>query len=375
MNIQIISHCYPAYDGDIAAPFIPPFAKVLSSSGVGVSILTPARHSSPGDPNVIWYPWRAIDKPLGRFRMISPKELLSLRSLIENGVNWAARIGSENSIDLNFALWAFPSGYIAYRVKKKHSTPYAVWALGSDIYVYGRKPILSSIVKTVLRNADILFADGFELARRVEEISGKGCHFLPTGRNLPDNLDMPALDKSRLNLLFIGRWESIKGVDILVRSFANAGLKNAFLHIVGGGSLEKWLVDFIRENNLSNEVFLHKNIPTTLLVGFLRSCDYLIIPSRSESIPLVLSEAARNNLPLVVSDVGDMGMLVEKYRAGYVFPSEDEASLVRILQQLPQAKGEKFLPGLSMLADILDIEKGATRFIKRVSSFLEGENG
>jgi len=260
-------------------------------------------------------------------------------------------------------------------VKKKHSTPYAVWALGSDIYVYGRKPILSSIVKTVLRNADILFADGFELAERVEEISGKCCHFLPTGRDLPDKLDMPALDKSRLNLLFIGRWEPIKGVDILVRSFARSGLKNALLHIVGGGSLEGWLVDFIRENNLSNGVFLHKNIPTTLLVGFLRSCDYLIIPSRSESIPLVLSEAARNNLPLVVSNVGDMGMLVEKYRAGYVFPSEDEESLVRILQQLPQAKGEKFLPGLSMLADILDIEKGAMRFIKRVSSFLEGKGG
>ncbi len=375
MRIGIVSHCFPGHKDENAGFFIPDFLANLDRLSVDYNLVVPEREVMREYKGVTWYSWKRKPYPLCRYSFWRPSDIHSVVTLLKDGESALLEVVRDAAVDINFALWAFPSGYIAYRVKKKHSTPYAVWALGSDIYVYGRKPILSSIVKTVLRNADILFADGFELARRVEEISGKGCHFLPTGRNLPDNLDMPALDKSRLNLLFIGRWESIKGVDILVRSFANAGLKNAFLHIVGGGSLEKWLVDFIRENNLSNEVFLHKNIPTTLLVGFLRSCDYLIIPSRSESIPLVLSEAARNNLPLVVSDVGDMGMLVEKYRAGYVFPSEDEASLARILQQLSQAKGEKFLPGLSMLADILDIEKGATRFIKRVSSFLEGENG
>ena len=55
------------------------------------------------------------------------------------------------------------------------------------------------------------------------------------------------------------------------------------------------------------------NVSDNALSLYYKSCDCVVIPSRSESIPLVLSEALRFNNKLIVTDVGDMGMLGRQY--------------------------------------------------------------
>ena len=52
------------------------------------------------------------------------------------------------------------------------------------------------------------------------------------------------------------------------------------------------------------------------MAAFLEHCDALIIPSRIESIPVVLSDAAQAGCPIVATEVGDMGRLLERYPAG-----------------------------------------------------------
>ena len=53
------------------------------------------------------------------------------------------------------------------------------------------------------------------------------------------------------------------------------------------------------------------------------SSDCVVIPSRSESIPLVFSEALNFDKELIVTDVGDMGMLGRQYGVAWVVPPED----------------------------------------------------
>ena len=51
---------------------------------------------------------------------------------------------------------------------------------------------------------------------------------------------------------------------------------------------------------------------------FFNNVTVLILPSRIESIPVILSDALQLDCNLIVTDVGDMGPLVRSYRAGMV---------------------------------------------------------
>jgi glycosyltransferase involved in cell wall biosynthesis len=88
----------------------------------------------------------------------------------------------------------------------------------------------------------------------------------------------------------------------------------------------------------------------------------LIIPSRIESIPLVLSDGLQMSLPLLVTDVGDMGTLVSRYSAGIVCRPEVEdlaAALLRLVSE-PQAAGSQ------ALRELLDIRSSAKRFVEEI---------
>ena len=90
----------------------------------------------------------------------------------------------ENKIEACLALWALPSGYFAYQAFRQTKIPYSIWSLGSDIYRYGRNPFLYPMMRRMIQEAKGVFADGFDLAKRVEERFGRKCFFLATTRSI-----------------------------------------------------------------------------------------------------------------------------------------------------------------------------------------------
>ena len=48
----------------------------------------------------------------------------------------------------------------------------------------------------------------------------------------------------------------------------------------------------------------------------MRACDWLVIPSRIESIPLVFVDALHMGIPVVAAAVGDLDLLVTQYAVG-----------------------------------------------------------
>jgi glycosyltransferase involved in cell wall biosynthesis len=78
------------------------------------------------------------------------------------------------------------------------------------------------------------------------------------------------------------------------------------LVMLGGGPLEARLRARTAAANLRHRVrMLGFTDPATVL-GYMAACDVVVIPSRSESIPLVCSEALQMGRPLIVTDVGDV---------------------------------------------------------------------
>jgi glycosyltransferase involved in cell wall biosynthesis len=279
-------------------------------------------------------------------------------------------------VDLCLAAWAVPSGYFAYHAKKVLGIPYCVWALGSDIYGWAQYPLLRTLIRHILQHADGLFADGIDLSDRVHNLTGRSCAFLPSVR--PLTKDTPAtrveVDPTQTNFLFIGRWEKIKGIDVLIEAMQllrHAGIA-AHLHIIGKGSLKGFLEQKIRAYSLTDTVFLNEDVPTATLRGYLQQCDCLVIPSRSDSIPLVFSEGLHAGIPMIVSATGDLPALVQKFGLGYIVPPDDPTQLKQALEAFTRNRHSKIqdLSSLEEAKAVFDLSRATADFIYQAKKII-----
>jgi glycosyltransferase involved in cell wall biosynthesis len=359
MNICIITSSFPSHPNDfVQAPFLVPFIEGLKRRGHKNFIFTQDREGFKQDflAGVVIkrFPWRGSKRPIVHLNFLNPGDGLRMVSLFYQGREALLPFIKEHKIDACLALWVLPGGYFANYAYRRTGVPYSVWALGSDIYRYRRNPFLYSTLKRIIHEAKGVFADGFDLSRRVEERFGRKCHFLATARNLglmgsgkpnePNTLNkLKDPDKpNKLNepnkpyrFLFVGRLEKVKGFDLLLESMIllTAEKPDVHLDVVGGGEMEDWAENFIERKGLGRWVALQGKVDDSTLASLYATSDCVLIPSRSESIPLVFSEALRFNLDLIVTDVGDMGILGRDYGVAAVVPPADPNALKEAMKK------------------------------------------
>jgi glycosyltransferase involved in cell wall biosynthesis len=130
-------------------------------------------------------------------------------------------------------------------------------------------------------------------------------------------------------------------VDLLLRAAGLLKDENLDfqLVVIGKGRMEEWVRGFVQEKKLGDRVSIQESIPDPELAAIYEGADCVVIPSRSESIPLVFSEALRFEKDLIVSDVGDMGTLGRTYGVARVFPPEDWVSLKEEMKEKIEGEG------------------------------------
>jgi glycosyltransferase involved in cell wall biosynthesis len=118
-------------------------------------------------------------------------------------------------------------------------------------------------------------------------------------------------------LLFVGRLEHIKGVDILLKSMKSIlkQLPRAVLHIVGNGTMMNQMKIYVGSNSLGNKVIFHGSISEDL-PAYYGSTDICIVPSRFDIGPSVILEAMSAGEPIVASRVGGIPELIEDFENG-----------------------------------------------------------
>lgn len=372
-KICLITNRYPAHPDDVASPFVRDFHLGLKERDVDVSVFTPFYQTEKVEwsEGVVRFNWRGGEKVIGSLNFFNPMEFLDLLSFLKNGKRQLFEHLRRTNPDCCLALWALPSGWFAYQAKKELGIPYSAWCLGSDIYVWAKKPILRGIIKKVLQEADYLFADGFDLKERVEKLSGKRCHFLPSMRRLPKaSGEETNLDRAKFNFLYVGRWEKKKGLDDLIQAFALVKTKtpSVNLYILGWGDFEKKMKALVRKLKLADEVKIVGRVSTNLVANYIKQADCVIIPSKGDSIPLVFSEALQMGTPLIVTDVGDMGHLVKRFNLGKVVPKGDPPKLAQAMIEFVSEKpagsiGKDYSENIPEVLKMLSIEKAVEDYL------------
>jgi len=141
-------------------------------------------------------------------------------------------------------------------------------------------------------------------------------------------------------LLFVGRIQPLKGLDVAVRALAELGRDDAVLVAVGGASGTEGDAEMARIEAIVDELGLAgrvRFVPAQahhILSTYYRAADVVLVPSRSESFGLVALEAAACGTPVVASAVGGLLTIVEHGRTGYLVPDRRPEVFARHIADL-----------------------------------------
>jgi glycosyltransferase involved in cell wall biosynthesis len=135
-----------------------------------------------------------------------------------------------------------------------------------------------------------------------------------------------------LMLLLVARLDYLKDHATAVRTLEHVvwHRRNARLVLVGEGPEMDKVRDLVRQRQLAAHVrFLGLRKDVSRLLA---AADVLLLTSISEGIPLTLIEGMAAGLPVVATDVGGVGEIVEDGTTGFLAPAGDDAILAdRIL--------------------------------------------
>jgi len=152
--------------------------------------------------------------------------------------------------------------------------------------------------------------------------------------------DAPAVDRATLPVqsdarivLWTGRLDPIKGLDVLLRAFARVdAAHNAHLLLAGDGPIRRQIERDIATLGLTDRVHLlgtRSDVPSLL-----KAADVFTLPSRTEGLPNALLEAMAAGLPIVTTNAPGCRDLIDDSRTGLVVPYGNTAALTAALTEL-----------------------------------------
>ena len=376
MRILLVTTSYPVSKNgsEAAGSFVNDFVETLKEQEHDVAVVAPITNgTSITHQNGVSHFWFEVPKlPLSLLTPTKFRNWLPIIKTMSQGKKAVDKAINAFKPDHIFALWALPSGYWAQYAKKHYGIPYSTWALGSDIWSLGQIPLVRNYLKTILQGADHCFADGYQLADDVTKISGKPCEFLPSTRQLPV-CGLPLTQtKPPYRLCFLGRWHPNKGIDLLLEALQlldKEDWKNIEeVRIAGGGPMESLVKEQVTQ-------LQQKGCPVNLLgyqdkfgaAELLVWTDFVIIPSRIESIPVVFSDAMQAMRPVIAMPVGDLPRLLGNRTGGVLVEKITALKLVSILQTMEYIDLSQFSKRLKVLKEQFDIGESALNFVEKIS--------
>jgi glycosyltransferase involved in cell wall biosynthesis len=154
-----------------------------------------------------------------------------------------------------------------------------------------------------------------------------------------DEFQPIVVTQSASDLLFIGELRMLKGVDVLIaaiRQLAQEGRK-VTATIVGDGPDRAQFERAVRKHGLGEQVQFVGAKPARQAFSLGR---LLVVPSRAESLPYIVLEAAAAGVPMIASQVGGIPEIFGPDAGTLVAPG-DPAVLARAISQAMQDRGAR----------------------------------
>ncbi|MCC5896191.1 MAG: glycosyltransferase family 4 protein [Alkalibacterium sp.] len=192
-----------------------------------------------------------------------------------------------------------------------------------------------------LIKADGVIAVSNEIKSIAIELGANACHIstIHNGIQFTDPL-VTEKNKELFTLVSVGRLHAIKNFDLLLESLAVSGLPHWKLILCGDGEEEAGLRKKAEDLNVLSHIEFKGWIDSHELKQVISQTDVMVHPSKSESFPLVLLEAAEQEVPVIATNVGDVKELISDQSYGWLVESNNIEQMTAALKEAHLAWSE-----------------------------------
>ena len=260
-------------------------------------------------------------------------------------------IRGEFPFDVLYGSWVYPDGYGVTLLARELGVPCVLHALGSDIHRYLDHPRRRRKVLEALSRADHVVCVSRYLRDRVVEAGLEADRITVVYDGVDTELFGPrdrreararlGLPQDSRIILFVGSLRPIKGPEHMVEAFRKLKCstgENLHLAIVGDGPLGESLREEVRELGLADSVTfagtrLHGEVPE-----WMSAADVLCLSSLDEGMPNVVLEALASGRPVVATNVGGVGEVINSESVGLLVQPGDPEALAAGLREALRRK-------------------------------------
>jgi len=144
----------------------------------------------------------------------------------------------------------------------------------------------------------------------------------------------------KLTFIFVGMLIPLKGIENLLIAWNNLPYEvkeKIALIIVGEGSQQKQLSDYVKRNNIPNIIITGK-VSYEEMNLYYRTADIFILPTLKDLFSLVVLEAMSCGLPILTSVYNGAKELVEEGGNGYLFDSANIEAIQHLILKIYNEK-------------------------------------
>ena len=358
MKIAIIGTAYP-FRGGLAA-YNERLAKALQDQGHEVTMYTfTLQYPSILFPGKTQY----SDEP--------PPEHLKIVENINsvNPLNWfctGKRIRKQVP-DLVIIKFWIPFmgpcfGTILKRIKKNRQTK--VVTIIDNIIPHESRPGDRIFTKYFVRQVDGFIAMSKSVLEDIDQFDrNKPKKFSPHplfdnfGEIVPqkDALSKLGLDQDWKYILFFGFIRDYKGLDLLIKAFADNRFQSEKIRLIIAGEYytdKEPYLKLIRENNLEDKIIqVDKFITDSEVADYFNACNLVVQPYKSATQSGVTQIAYHFNKPMIVTDVGGLAETCPDGKVGYVVNPDPDEITDALMKFFRETNHEE------MHANIIDMKK------------------
>ena len=147
-------------------------------------------------------------------------------------------------------------------------------------------------------------------------------------------LQQYGLSPNAVICLAAGRLVWVKGHAQLIDAFAALKETPVYCFIVGDGELKEALETQIHAASLENNVRLLGYAPHERTLALIKACDIFIMPSHYEGTPVALLEAAALARPIIATNVGGIGELVDDEKEALLVEAANPEAIAQSILRL-----------------------------------------
>lgn len=137
------------------------------------------------------------------------------------------------------------------------------------------------------------------------------------------------------SILLVALLTPIKGVTYLLAALnhVKGTRKDFILDIIGEGSGRDECEKISADLGLNSIVRFHGSKPKEEVARFMRNCDFFVLPSLAETFGVVLIEALASGKPVVATNIGGPGEIINE-EVGRLVPPKDVKALAEAIDYM-----------------------------------------